>query len=349
MNEPFRMLDGLTAIIQTDEAVIPRFVVASVYETPGSGDARRESSPANDEDDEEEESILSSHKTYHDDTNGETVASITGTWTVTVGCEKGWWSTSLDTQALQDLLGHPSVSTSKAPYPTRSDIKSFTERITSAYDRKSILFGGIRTKDPSSWGAVKLFLNPESDPVELKLHRLSQAAALDISTKLILTSSLSFPSAAIASFSSSAFETHQLRRKLESTQQALREERHKYRSLLAAPSAVNSRTGRRTVVGLGPSLPSVSQRTQSQMISSSPSSGSRSRGGVASSSSGVASSSSGVGPSSEDLASISGDNRKVGGSQRTLSLVNPTRVQRANPGENDGFIGDDDDDDDDEF
>ncbi|SAM83770.1 uncharacterized protein UBRO_06526 [Ustilago bromivora] len=341
MNEPFRMLDGLTAIIQTDEAVIPRFVVASVYETPGSGGARRESSPANDEDDEEKESILSSHKTYHDDTNGETVASITGTWTVTVGCEKGWWSTSLDTQALQDLLGRPSVSTSKATYPTRSDIKSFTKRITSAYDRKSILFGGIRTKDPSSWGAVKLFLNPESDPVELKLHQLSQAAALDISTKLILTSSLSFPSAATASFSSSAFEIHQLRRKLESTQQALREERHKYRSLLAAPSAVNSRTGRRTVVGLGPSLPSVSQRTQSQMISSSPSSGSRSRGGVASSSSGV-------GPSSEDLASISGDNRKVGGSQRTLSLVNPTRVQRANPGENDGFIGDDDDDDDDD-
>lgn len=86
-------------------------------------------------------------------------------------------------------------------------------------------------------------------------------------------------------------------------------------------------------MGLGPSLPSASQR--SPLPPSSQSSGSRSRG--------LPSSSSGAGPSSDDWGSASGDTRRVGGSQRTLSLVNPTRVQRANPGENEGFVGDDDD------
>ncbi len=47
-----------------------------------------------------------------------------------------------------------------------------------------------------------------------------------------------------------------LERRLEETQQALREERHKYRALLAAPSAANGRAGGRTVVG----LPSIKAR-----------------------------------------------------------------------------------------
>ena len=80
------------------------------------------------------------------------------------------------------------------------------------------------------------------------------------------------------------------------------------------------------------------------MTPSSPASGSRYKSGLPSSSSsnGMAG---GGGPSSDDLISLSSDApEKPSQSQRALSLVNPTRVRRADPKENDGFVGDHDDD-----
>ncbi|KAJ9474920.1 hypothetical protein PHBOTO_004790 [Pseudozyma hubeiensis] len=219
--------------------------------------------------------------------------TLRGTFSVTVGCKDAWWGADVQGLALASMVRSGVIRTGGDPEePTHEECQLFADKFNSAFSRQSIMVGVKKT------------------------------ASLDTSRSASTRNVDSTPS----------LKLHQLQRKYEAAQQALREERHKYRSLLAAPSAANARgSGRRPVVGLDPMLQRASQRSPS-MVQQTPSSPST-RSGLPSSSS-----SSGItGPSSDDL-------QDVPPSQRTLSLVNPTRVRRADPGENQGFLGDSDED-----
>lgn len=353
MDETLRELDNLSAVIQTEQAIVPRFVIASCYDLPVDAKIEVGTKASDDDDDEEEESLLTRKKrrtANHDELN-DAQDELKGTWTVTLGCEKGWWSISLQTQELSNTIIDSSSALSEQL--NNANVRAFADKVRSAFQRQSILFGAKKPSDASFassssstplWPAIKLYLDLDVDPIELKLSHLSTEAALQRSTRILLSlPALSSPSSSslpVKATSLPSYELQSLQRKLEASQQALREERHKYRSLLAAPSAASARAGRRPVVGLGPGLPSASQNQRSNFLPSSSPSSSHSRssktgGAAASSSSGFG------GPSSDDL---QGESMGAGGRSltRTLSLVNPTRVQRADPSENDGFLGDED-------
>ncbi|CDS01475.1 hypothetical protein [Sporisorium scitamineum] len=309
MNQVLRELHGLHAVIETEHARLNKYVVALEYHL-------YEASPPK----EDANGLSASPRQKR-----RKMETLQGVLIVTVGCD----------------MSEPAELTEDQCQP-------FADKVRNAFRRQSIMVGVNKTapKDTHYWKSIRLYIDPKLYPIQLKLDRLDDRLALIRSTNIVLqrtpyapSANTSLKSATDDGETASLAELHALQRKLEATQQALREERHKYRSLLAAPSAANARAGRRPVVGLGPAmLPNASQR--SQMLSqtpSSPSTGSRSRSGLPSSSS---SASNAAGVSSDDFALSSDGPERV--SQRTLSLVNPTRVRRADPSENDGFVGDDD-------
>ncbi|SJX64604.1 uncharacterized protein SRS1_15421 [Sporisorium reilianum f. sp. reilianum] len=335
MNRVLKELHGLNTVIETEHSTLHKYVVSLEYHL-------WDATPRQDKDDANGDTSPSSGKRRKLD-------MLRGMLVVTVGCDSAWWSTSVEGEALASLvtsggLATPSSGTTiDSANVSEEQYQPFAAKVRSAFRRQSIMVGVKKaaTKEPHLWPSIKLYIDVEENPIQLKLDRLTDRLALVQSTAIVLRSSIYAPAVTTAQTSAlnegesvPLAELHSLQRKLEATQQALREERHKYRSLLAAPSAANARAGRRPVVGLGPAvLPGASQR--SQIVSQQPSSpSSRSKAGLPSSSS----SSGGVdddAPSSDGLERVS---------QRTLSLVNPTRVRRADPSENDGFVGDDDDD-----
>lgn len=297
-------LDNLTAVIRTEAETLAAFVVSSTYASATTG---LDSRAAKNVDGPDKVGSTSQRKKDGEET---------GLWTVTVGSEQGWWGTTLSPASLQKLLDRHRHTLQDHPGETHRD--KLASKISNAFARQRILCGVPRSwQNNTAWPSIRLYFDADTSPIHLDLEQLSPEAALFHSTRVSLFAKPPSPSA-----SGSSFAQHQLQRKLEATQQALREERHKYRSLLAAPSAAGGRHGKRPVVGLG------SSQRSSALPSSSPSSGSRSYGPNA--------------PSSDDTSTVSSQpNRR--GWQRTLSLVNPTRVQRAYPSENDDFVGDDDD------
>lgn len=350
MDDALCILDELTAVVETEHEAASRFIVASHYKRDLSAevkleikqeDADNDKDEEEDDDDDEEFVLTSTSKrriVSRDEPKGETI-EVSGTWTVTLGCGTGWWSLDLHGRALHELIS------GSAPL-SKAAIQTFAHSIRSAFDHQSITFDTKFTHttsvDSDPLSSIRLSIDVDTFPIELTLARLSAEDALASSTRLLLSRIHPDPhkTPRAASRGTSSFELHQLQRKLEATQQALREERHKYRSLLAAPSAATARAGRRPVVGLGPSLVNGSQRSQA-LPPSSPSHGHKSRSGMPSSSS----SNSGAGPSSDDTFSVQDSQRSMSQrsvSQRMTSLINPTRVRRADPSENDGFVGDDD-------
>ncbi|CDR88793.1 uncharacterized protein SPSC_05625 [Sporisorium scitamineum] len=338
MNQVLRELHGLHAVIETEHARLNKYVVALEYHL-------YEASPPK----EDANGLSASPRQKR-----RKMETLQGVLIVTVGCDSAWWSTCIQGPALGALIASAgqitssSVAVSEPAELTEDQCQPFADKVRNAFRRQSIMVGVNKTapKDTHYWKSIRLYIDPKLYPIQLKLDRLDDRLALIRSTNIVLqrtpyapSANTSLKSATDDGETASLAELHALQRKLEATQQALREERHKYRSLLAAPSAANARAGRRPVVGLGPAmLPNASQR--SQMLSqtpSSPSTGSRSRSGLPSSSS---SASNAAGVSSDDFALSSDGPERV--SQRTLSLVNPTRVRRADPSENDGFVGDDD-------
>ncbi|SPO30724.1 uncharacterized protein UTRI_05341 [Ustilago trichophora] len=327
MNEAMLSLNGLITIIETNNPILPSFLVISEYELqkPSHTDEAESSKAA---------SLPNKRRRTRLDQD-------THEWTVTVGSKDGWWSSSLPYVEVQELVLRTENLAGPQSLSQDSSI-TFANKIRTAFERNSVMFGISKSAAPdaSLWGAIKLFIDLTVDPVELKLIRLTDKAALRKSTShLLLRCDTTSQALKVETQSMSSFDQHQLQKKLEATQQALKEERHKYRSLLAAPSSATSRAGRRPVVGLGPSFMNGSSRARDMYPPpSSQSSGSRS--GLPSSSSGAG------GPSSDDAFSMAADGMRESqrASQRdATSLVNPTRVRRADPGENAGFVGDDDD------
>ncbi|GAC94876.1 hypothetical protein PHSY_002449 [Pseudozyma hubeiensis SY62] len=323
MDGVLRELDGLHTVIDTQQSTLRKYVVALEYTVDGK--AERNGSNA------------SSSEKHKSDT-------LHGILIVTVGCKDAWWSVEIQGSALCTMI-RADVKGTGGDYEelTHVECQLFADKVNSAFSRQSIMVGVKKSAslDSKTWTSVVLYIDVEQDPVTLKLRRLTDKSALDRSTNIILLAKTDIASSnAVHSASSRKVDSrpspefHQLQRKYEAAQQALREERHKYRSLLAAPSAANARGGgRRPVVGLDPMLQRASQRSQSMLLEtpSSPSSSTSIRSGLPSSSG-----SGGItGPSSDDL-------QDVPPSQRTLSLVNPTRVRRADPGENQDFVGDSD-------
>lgn len=321
MDEVLRELDGLHTVIDTEQSALRKYVVALEYTVEDKA--------------EKNEPNASSSKKRKSDT-------LHGILSVTVGCKDAWWGADVQGSALSILVRRVVSGTGgDTEEPTHDECQLFAGKINSAFSRQSIMVGVKKSAslDSKTWSSIVLYIDVEQDPVILKLRRLTDRLALDRSTNIILLGKTNVSSITASHSAASrhvdstpSLELHQLQRKYEAAQQALREERHKYRSLLAAPSAANARGGgRRPVVGLDPMLQRASQRSQS-IIQKTPSSPST-RSGLPSSSS-----SSGItGPSSDDL-------QDPPPSQRTLSLVNPTRVRRADPGENQDFLGDSDED-----
>lgn len=319
MNRAFQALDGLTTVIETDKSGLQKYVVASdfsQYEVSSSDD--------NDDDDGQDERTPKRRKPSREE--------LTGVWTVTVGTIGGWWSGHFEKAALLDDL-----TRLDAPPTTNVEEKweKLATKLRTAIEQRSVMIGLKKSvADHAAQAAsIKLYLDLDEDPVELKLQRLNDETALKRATRIVLRANVSANGEEEAA---ALLQRDQLQRKLEATQQALREERHKYRALLAAPSAQSARTGIRPVVGLRPSFGSASQSSPPSQHWSSPSSssGAKRRGEWPSSSSGA------LGPSSDDGSSQSSVKKRS--SQKSLSLVNPTRVQRADPSENDEFVGDDD-------
>ncbi|SPO31021.1 uncharacterized protein UTRI_05341_B [Ustilago trichophora] len=326
MNEAMLSLHGLTTVIDTDNPILTSFLVISEY-------VLHEASRT----DEAESSKAASLPNKRRRTQLDQEAHV---WIVTVGSEEGWWSVTVTDSDLQELvLRTANLTDSKRSSEDSST--TFATKIRTAFERNSVMFGIPKSSPPdaSLWAAIKLFIDLTADPVDLKLFRLTDKAALRKSTThLLLRNNPASQPLKVETQSMSSFDLHQLQKKLEATQQALREERHKYRSLLAAPSSGTSRAGRRPVVGLGPSFMNGSQRAR-EMYPPSSSQSSGSRSGLPSSSSGAG------GPSSDNAFSMATEGMRESqrASQRnTTSLVNPTRVRRADPGENAGFVGDDD-------
>ncbi|GAC77588.1 hypothetical protein PANT_27c00024 [Moesziomyces antarcticus T-34] len=301
-------LNNLTAVIRTEAETLAAYVVSSTYASAATG---LDSRTAKDVDGRgKREPIRPGPRGKSDDQDA-------GSWTVTVGSERGWWGTTLLPGQLEEFIDRHRHTVQDHPGDSHRD--KLACKISNAFARQRILCGVPRSwQSDTTWPSIRLYFDADTSPIHLDLEQLSPEAALLHSTRLVLSTAPLANSA-----SGSSFAQHQLQRKLEATQQALREERHKYRSLLAAPSAAGGRHGRRPVVGLG------SSQRSSALPSSSPSSGSRSYGGNA--------------PSSDDTSTVSSQPSRRGW-QRTLSLVNPTRVQRADPSENDDFVGDHDDD-----
>lgn len=318
MDDALTALTNLTAVIQAEhDGVLSQFIVASFYEShiPLTAVKEEEKNGEGDDDDtEEEESVLSAVKPRVSTLIKDSAAESKGTWTIILGSQKGWYSTAFRGNWLQTTIRE---------YTPEGTPKAFALRIKKSFEQRSF---GISS---SSMDAdIRLDFK---EYLEIYLDRLDPEEALEWSTRMHLITPSQPPA------STSSYKLQSLQRKLDSTQQALREERHKYRSLLAAPSAANSRASaavsRRPVVGLGPPLRASQSQRSSQQV-------------------GLPSSSPSAGPSSDGVeeslgSELTGIERKAGGQSqsqsRSMSLVNPTRVQRARPGEDEGFVGDSDD------
>lgn len=329
MDDALHELHGLHTVIETNKSTLAKYVVALEYRLDARSHLR-----ANEETSATAALALSQKRRR--------IETPAGCFTVTVGCSDGWWSVQIKDSALRTLVSsavHESTIDSHEPNEDRG--KRFTDKVLNAFTRHSIMVGVKKSApaDARSWTSIRLYIDVEQDPIQLRLGRLDETVALARSTNIVLhntryastSTAIHQPlSEDVVSDRTSASDLHQLRRKLEASQQALREERHKYRSLLAAPSAANARAGRRPVVGLDPLPQSRSQsiRTMFSQTPSSPSTSSRSTSKLPSSSSAGA-----AWPSSDDFSAPSP-------SQRSMSLINPTRVRRADPSENQGFVDD---------
>lgn len=318
MDDTLKQLDKLSTVVQDNHTTSLRFIVSSSYHADISAGVKAESQEhvtvddSDSDDTEEEESLAAFKKPRISNPKPDRSRAKIGTWEVGLGCEAGWWSNSVSGRDLRNLILHGD--------------KALVNQVRGAMERKSISF--------SPDDSLLSFDSDTSEPIVLKLSRLHTSAALALSTRL------HFNRAEPSTSQLSSHERHTLQHQLDSAKQALKEERHKYRKLLAAPSAATARAGRRPVVGLGP-LPRASQ-SQSQVQ-------------MPSSSSGLSSSPAGAGPSSDGLemevgGKVVGGTRQSQGqsqsrsqSQRTMSLVNPTRVVRADPSRNNAFVGDSDD------
>uniref|UniRef100_V5EYG2 Uncharacterized protein n=2 Tax=Kalmanozyma brasiliensis (strain GHG001) TaxID=1365824 RepID=V5EYG2_KALBG len=335
-----RELHGLQTVIATDQSTLRKYAVAIEYflhepQSQADGHASGSSAPARG-------------------------PNRLGSFILTVGSDAAWWSASVQGPALQQLvtkfappqephLGKASALAFDPEYLTQAQCIEFRDRLRTIFHHQAIMIGvqPSTSTSPRDWTSINLLLDPENDYVHLTLSRLDDRQALVRTASIVLSNTpyapppLSPNPAELAPHIERgdvkmSLERDQLLRKLEETQQALREERHKYRSLLAAPSASNARTTRgRPVVGLRPRITGSASQRSIQLPSSSASSESRR---------GIERSSSGSGPqapSSDDFPPVGGDTQTQA-SQRLTSLVNPTRVRRADPRENDGFVGDDD-------
>lgn len=345
MVEALTELNGLHAIVPTPHPKFSKFVAsleyyipAQVFQNEDTGDFFSAPAPA---------------------TN-----TALGVLVIAVGCDSAWWGVKIEGESFRTLLDRHSghCDDHDSPEAVRAQCRSLVDKLRTGFQRQQLLVCLTPPcppdSDPRAWPFINLLVDPESEVIPFFLSQLEPKKALARSTYLIFNATSLAPSPSshqagsndssangggllgLNAGTSMSSREAALERKLEETQQALREERHKYRALLAAPSAANGRAGSRTVVGL-PRLPTrIPPRRGSQQQPSSPSSG---RGNASGSGSqlDMARTSSGAGaqePSSEDVPLATQTQQA---SQRALSLVNPTRVRRADPKENDGFVGDD--------
>ncbi|SNX87102.1 uncharacterized protein MEPE_05812 [Melanopsichium pennsylvanicum] len=339
MDQVLLKLNGLATLIQIGHAVTSQFFAASIYETP-TFEANKQDLDNADDDTEEEELNLSLRKRLRsesvEEADAAAVLELRGSWTVLLGSDQGWWSVSFQGKALKNFI-QSNINKATGSRLHLADAMAFSQRVWLAWQRQSIHLAIKRTESLNTalWPFIKVHIDLDTDPISLTLERLSSEAALAATTRLLLNSfhSLASEPQQTASRSlSSSIEHDQLQKKLEATQQALREERQKYRSLLAAPSASTKRTGRRPVVGLAPSFTNSSQRSLT-LPPPSPSQGSKNKNEQPNSSSDI-------GPSSDDLQGDGVRQSQRASQKLRASLVNPTRVRRADPSDNDDFVGD---------
>lgn len=290
--DPLLALNGLTTVIRTGQKAVPAFVASSSYAENVSG----------------EQSTLSASDGSHQK----------GTWTVVIGCEQAWWGVKLRDSNLHTILQRYG-----------SDVDRFVTHVTKAWADAMIGWSASPVNaSVSKWTTISLRIGiwPEAQEtsVKLSLGRLETAKALTLSTGLLLTNANFLQQGTDASELPSRQEVANLQKKLEAAQQALREERHKYRTMLTASPSASGRT--KTVY---PTTPSRRVRTShsSTSLLSSPSSH-RSSPLKA--------------PGSDEI--MPKDEPMFRPSQRNQSLVNPARPFRAPPSQNDDFVGDSDSD-----
>ncbi|PWY98136.1 hypothetical protein BCV70DRAFT_202309 [Testicularia cyperi] len=262
-----------------------------------------------------------------------------GKWEVVFGCSDVWFRHTLSAEELEETVVSNSATGSDGAR------EPFARRIARSIRDKTVDWSTRpASASPEAWRSVRLTLDEDAEapdlPVDIELERLSPQEALSLSTTLCISSVSGRAKLESTASASSATEVsglrqqlQQLQRRLESTQQALRDERIKYRTMLSASTNRGSQS-RRPV--MAPSSSQSSLGLPSSSHSHPNRSSSHSRSGL---------SSDPVHPSSDDLpASSQTQDTTVRASQRNLSLVNPTRVYRADPRDNDGFLGDSDSD-----
>ena len=167
MSEALSQLNCIHTIIETDESLLSRFVIAFQY-----GIYR----PSSYNRDESQLTIKKRRLANHD---------LEGTLSVTVGSiDTWWWGVSLDGHELTRLIttsgGKKASSPSSKPMElTEQQCQQFVDKILTAFNRQSIMIGmkqSARNPD-GSWPSIKLYIDVEQDPIRLKLNKLDDRLA----------------------------------------------------------------------------------------------------------------------------------------------------------------------------
>lgn len=302
--DPLLALDGLTAVIKTEEQRVPAFVAQSSYVA---------AKPTEDEPTRRRSRTSSSIAE-------ETISD--GVWTVTIGCEQAWWGVALRGEHLRGVLQRYAGRYNPEGRLTREGIGELAEWLLREWNGCLLSWSGSpRSMSIEEWTTIFFNIGPAplNECLTLRLGRLSSQTALKLSTSLLIASGA--PKKTKQDTKSLEEEVAQMTKKLEASQQALRDERHKYRAMLTSSPSSSGR-GRMSY----PSTPSRKGRGSSHasILSSSPSNRSSSS------------------QAADNVVSLQPSNEPT--TQRNLSLVNPMRAFRAPPSQNGGFVGDSDSD-----